>query len=99
MTATHDIGDRRKLTCEVRDEDGALVDPTALVFTMKTPDATVTSYEYLTDVEVVRDSLGLFHVYWDCAAAGKHYWRFAATGNVGAAEESTFTVRASKVLP
>jgi len=28
----HDIGDRRKLTCEVRDEDGDLVDPDVLVF-------------------------------------------------------------------
>ena len=99
MSATYDIGDRRKLTCEIRDENETLVDPTTLVFTMKKPDATLTTYTYGTDAQLVRDSTGLFHVYWDCATAGKYFYRYAATGNVGAAEESTFTVRASKVLP
>ena len=98
MAMTHDIGDRRKLTCEVRDDGGDLVDPDTLVFTMRDPAGVLTSYT-LTDVELVHDSVGAYHVYWDCAAAGKHWWRFAAGGNVGAAEESTFTVRQSKVLP
>jgi hypothetical protein len=95
--ATYDIGDRRKLTCEVRDEDGVLIDPTALVFTMKDPGGLLTSYD-LNDVELVRDSVGLFHTYWDCVLIGKHCWRFAASGNVGAAEEKNFTVRPSTVI-
>ncbi len=95
--STYDIGDRRKLTCEVRDEDEVLVDPTGLTFTMKIPDGTLTTYD-LNDAELVHDSTGKYHVYWDCATSGKYYWRFAATGNVAAAEESSFSVRASKVL-
>lgn len=95
--AVYDIGDRRKLTCEVRDEDAVLIDPTALVFTMKDPAGLVTVYDLL-DAELVRDSVGMFHVYWDCTIAGKYKWRFAASGNVGAAEEKFFAVKKSIVL-
>lgn len=97
MAETHDIGDRRKLTCEIRDETDALTDPDVLVFSMREPDGVLTTYD-LNDVEVVRDSVGLYHVYWDCTQSGTHNWRWAASGNVGAAEESAFKVRASKVL-
>ena len=95
--STYDIGDRRKLTCEVRDEAGDVVDPTGLTFTMKVPAGTLTSYD-LADVQLVHDSTGKYHVYWDCTTSGKYFWRFAATGNVAAAEESSFSVRASKVI-
>lgn len=94
---THDIGDRRKLTCEVRDESGALVDPVVLTFYMREPDGVLTTYD-LTDTEVVRDSVGVFHTYWDITQSGTHNWRWAASGNVGAAEETSFKVKASKVL-
>jgi hypothetical protein len=93
----HDLGDRRKLTCEVRDESDQLVDPTGLTFTMREPDGTLTSWTK-ADPEMINDSVGAYHVYWDCAQVGKHFWRFAATGNVGAAEESGFKVRVSRVL-
>lgn len=93
----HDIGDRRKLTCEVRNEAGALTAPTELVFTMREPDDTITTYDL--DDGVVTDSTGVYHVYWDITQAGKHYWRWAASGNVGVAEEASFKVLVSKVLP
>jgi hypothetical protein len=95
---THDLGDRRKLTCEIRDETDALVDPTGLTFSMREPDATLTDYTLTDTADLVRDSLGVYHVYWDCAQVGKHYYRFAATGNVGAAEEAGFKVRPSRVI-
>lgn len=75
----------------------ALADPTVLTFTMLEPDSTSTTY-VSGDAEVIRDSLGLFHVYWDCTQAGVHRWRFAATGTIAAAEEASFTVRESRVL-
>jgi hypothetical protein len=94
----YDIGDRRKLSCEIRNEDGDLADPTVLVFTMREPNDTVTEYEYGLDAELVRDSLGVFHVYWDCALAGFHHWRFEADGEVTVAAESNFAVRRSQVM-
>ena len=93
----HDIGDRRKLTCEVRDEDNALVDPDVLVLTMREPDNTLTTYS-LTDDEMITESVGLYHVYWDWTKAGKHFWRWVASGNVGVAEEASFKVLVSKVI-
>jgi hypothetical protein len=94
----HDIGDRRKLSCEIRDEDGQLADPTEVTFTIVAPDGVLTTYT-TDDPQLVRDSVGVYHVYWDCALSGTYRWRYAATGIIGAAQESAFYVRRSKVLP
>lgn len=94
----YDLGDRRKLICEIRDEDDVLADPTTLIFKMIEPDQTYTEYEYGTDEELVKDSTGKYHVYWDCITPGIHYWRYEATGSVVAAEEADFYVRKSKVV-
>ncbi len=93
----HDIGDRRKLSCEIRDEAGALADPTQVTFIIVTPDGVSTTYT-TADAALVKDSVGVYHVYWNCTQAGTHRWRFAASGSIGAAEESAFSVRRSKVL-
>jgi hypothetical protein len=47
----------------------------------------------------VHDGVGEFHVNWDAAQSGVHWGRFAASGNVGAAEELGFKVRSPKVTP
>lgn len=94
---THDVGDRRKLSCEIRDEDGALADPDYLTFAVREPDGAVTVYRYLTDAELVRESTGRFYVYWDCALAGVHHYRFEATGAIMAAAQDTFHATASTV--
>jgi hypothetical protein len=93
----YDIGDRRKLSCEIRNEDGDLTDPTTLTFTMREPDDAVTQFVYGTDTEVVRDGQGVFRVYWDCELAGFHNWRFEADGTVVVAAEAVFNVRRSQV--
>lgn len=86
------IGDRRKLSCEIRDEDGNLADPDTLTFTMYTPDDAVTTYEYGTDTELVRDSVGKFHVYWDCAQSGLHRYTWVSSGSLALVQGSTFLV-------
>ena len=98
MNSTYDIGDRRKLTCQVKDEGGALADPDALVFQMRHPDGSVIEYQYGTDSQLVRVSVGVFYVYWDCAVAGIHRYRWTATGALAAAEESGFQVRGTVFL-
>lgn len=92
----HDVGDRRKLSAEVRAEDGQLADPGALVFVMKEPDGALTSYTL--DDGVVRESVGVFYVHWDCVKVGVHRYRFAASGDVAAAQEASFHVQRSRVL-
>jgi hypothetical protein len=101
-TTTYDVGDRVKLSAEIRDLESVgspLIDPDTLVFKMLEPNATITTYTYGVDPELVRDSVGVFHVEWDVDQAGNHWSRFAASGNVGAAEERGFKVRAPRVTP
>jgi hypothetical protein len=93
----YDIGDRRKLSCEIRDETGVLIDPTTLLFKMYEPDKTLTVFTYGEDNEVNNDGVGSYYVYWDITKAGTHWWRYEATGNVGVAEEAKFLVRKSKL--
>ena len=102
----YDIGDRVRLSVEVRDREAAptdgvypLVDPDVLVFKMLEPDAVTTTYTFGVDAELVHDGVGEFHVNWDTAQSGVHWSRFSASGNVGAAEELGFKVLPSKVLP
>ena len=75
-----------------------LVDPSALAFTMLEPDGSTTSYQYGVDEAVLHDGLGLFRVEWDVVQAGTHWCRWAAAGNIGAAEELGFKARPSRVL-
>ena len=94
----YDIGDRRKLTIEVRDETGDLADPDALRFEMTTPDGQTASYILGTDAELVRDSEGCFHVYWDCAQDGIHRYKWIASGSLAVVEASSFLVGTSEDL-
>jgi hypothetical protein len=95
---TYDIGDRRRLSAAFRDEDSSLADPTTVTFWLREPDGYVMGYVYGVDAELVRDSLGTYHVDWDITAPGVHHWRFECTGNIAVAEESRFMVRESLVL-
>ena len=97
----YDVGDRVRLSIEIRDTDvvdDPLTDPDLLTFTMREPDDVVTSYIFGEDVQVVKDGVGLYHVAWDITKAGTHWSRFAAFGSIGAAEERGFKVRESKVI-
>lgn len=94
---SHDIGDRRKLTCKIRDESGELTDPDVLTFRMREPGGQVTEYTFGSDPAVVREGTGVFHVYWDCAKNGWHRYRWEATGLLAAAEEAKFFVTRSYV--
>lgn len=94
---TYDIGDRRKLSCELRNESGVLTDPDELKFKIRTPDNVVTTYIYGSNEELERDSVGKYYVYWDCTQRGDYFWRYEATGIITAAEETMFSVRKSVV--
>jgi hypothetical protein len=95
----HDVGDRRKLSCTVRDENGTAADPTGMRFIIVDPEGVKTTLVHGTNADLVRDSVGVFHVNWDCLKPGLHLYRFEATGNVQVAEESQFRVRRPEVVP
>lgn len=78
---------------------GTATDPTAVTFKIREPDATVTTYVYGTDAELVKSSTGVYYVDYTTAAEGIHAWRMVGTGTVIAAEEQQFTVRDSRFEP
>ena len=46
----------------IKDSAGTLVDPTTLQFTLINPAGIGTTYVYLTDSELIKDSTGNFHI-------------------------------------
>ena len=76
---------------------GAAQDPAAVSFTFKNPDGDIETYVHGTDVELVKDSTGNYHVDVDADAPGGWYFRFAGTGSGQAAAEGQFRVDSSKV--
>ena len=91
-----DKGDLVRCTGTFTNSAGTVVDPTVVLFKVKSPAGTTTTYTYGTDVEVVRDSAGVYHVDVDGNAAGQWYYRVYSTGTGQAAEEGRFSVDGSE---
>jgi hypothetical protein len=89
---SYDVG--QGVVCEAtfRNLAAALADPTTVTFKFETPAGAETTYVYLTDAQLVRDSLGLFHVNLTASAHGIWKWRWQSTGDPTAAIEGEFRV-------
>lgn len=86
----YDVGDLVTVSAEFRSRAGVLTDPTTVVVKYQAPDTTETSKTYGTDVEVVKDSTGCYHLDIDVTAAGTWYYRFNGSGAIQAAGEQSF---------
>ncbi|MGH6718759.1 MAG: hypothetical protein ACREER_05525 [Alphaproteobacteria bacterium] len=95
MTTTYDEGQLVRLTGTFTTLAGAAHDPTTVKVRWKAPDGAATIKQYGVDGEVVRDSLGVFHVDVNANAQGTWPYRWEATGVGQAAKEGEFFVRAS----
>ena len=90
---TYTDGELVKCTGTFRDEASALADPATVTFVFETPAAVVTDYVYGTDVEVVKDSTGVYHVNLDTTnQPGTWKYRFFSTGNGQTAAQAKFKV-------
>ena len=67
-------------------------DPTVVTYEMITPDGKSTAYIFGTDVALVKDSAGNYHVDFTPSMRGMHCYRFAGTGTCQAACEGQFLV-------
>lgn len=85
-----DKGDLVRVSAAFKDEAGAAVDPTTVSFTFRTPSGTETTFLHGTDTELVKDSVGNYHVDIDANAGGSWHWRFVSTGTGQAASEGYF---------
>lgn len=93
---TYLVGAIPRLKATFTDLNGDLADPTVIVFHILEPDtgATVTQYTFGVNVELVRDSEGVYYVDWIIEHAGEHCYRFVGTGDVRAVAERHFDVEA-----
>lgn len=89
----YDKGDLVRVTAAFSNAAGAAVDPTTVRFKFKNPAAVVVTYTYGTDAQLVKDSVGNYHVDVDANAISFWYWRWESTGSGQSAEEGFFNVR------
>jgi hypothetical protein len=72
---------------KIPDKNDPFADPTTLLLRVHRPDGTVQEFVYQTDIEVIRDSQGKYHVEYLVSQGGPHSWAWLPTGN--AAQPST----------
>jgi hypothetical protein len=84
---------RVRVRAKIRSLEGALTDPTQLVFSIQEPDENVTSYTWGIDSEVVKESDGEFYVDWEADQPGLHRYKWQANGAVQVAFGGAFNIR------
>lgn len=88
----YDVGDLVHITADFTNQAGSPTDPTAVICKIKTPGGTVTTYTYGTDPEIVKDSVGSYHLDHIATQEGTYKYRWEGTGAVQAAEDGRFYV-------
>lgn len=86
------LGEAVRVAAVFRNAAGTVADPTAVLFKYRDPAGAITPLAYPTDVALVKDSTGNYHVDIDASMAGTWNWRFYATGTGKTANEGSFTV-------
>jgi len=88
-------GDLVRCSGNFKNTAGADIDPTTVRFKFTKPSGLTTTYLYGTDAQLVRDSLGNFHVDLSADEPGEWRYRWESTGTGQAAEDHEFTVSSS----
>ncbi len=92
MNNTYALGNDVVCSALFRSSEGVVADPDTVSFSFRNGDGDVTTYVYGTDAEVVKDSVGNYHVNVDASARGTWHYRFYSTGTGKAADEKSFKV-------
>lgn len=87
-----DLGDLMRVSAVFTDLSDNLVDPDTVTFSVLHDDDEAISYSYGTDIEVVQDGVGEYHL--DISLDDTGFWRVrvASTGDGQGAEELAVTV-------
>lgn len=96
MANAYDVGDLVRISATFANVSGVNADPTTVKAKFKNPAGTVTTYTYGTDVQLVKDATGKYHVDISITSNGEWWYRWEGTGAVQAAEENDFVVRKSQ---
>ena len=89
VSAAYHVGDLRRIAGAWTVATVA-TDPTTITFHMREPDGVVTTYIHGTDVALVKDSTGNYHVDWTLAKVGRHRYRWVGTGSAAEADTGEF---------
>jgi len=98
-------GNRRRYTAtfKVPDQNGVLTDPTTITFyRRKEADPNPETYVYNTDIAVVREGQGIYHVdlsYSSSDADGRYWVGVKGTGTCEAFDELEVLVQKAKSKP
>ena len=95
MPATYYEGELVRVRAIFKTQAGVLIDPNIVNLSHRDPFPTTRILVYLTDVEVIRDSEGNYHVDIDANLPGLWTYRWWSTGLGQAAVERTFNVTAA----
>jgi hypothetical protein len=93
----YDKGDLVQLPASFVNDSNVATDPTGVSVKVMKPDGTTVTYTYLTDVEVVKDSTGNYHLDLAISLAGVYKYKWFGTGAVTTAEGGQFTVKPSPI--
>jgi hypothetical protein len=91
----YDQGDLVRSSATFATAAGVATDPAVVKCQYKNPAGVTVTLTYLTDVALVRDSMGNYHVDIDAATKGAWYVRWYATGTGQSAGERQFLVLTS----
>lgn len=95
----YSVGNLVRVSAVFKDAAGTAIDPTTVGFKVRRPDTgAVTTYVYGTDAQLVKDSVGNYHVDVSADATGEWPYRFYSTGTGQAAQESSFFADASRTV-
>jgi hypothetical protein len=83
------LGQKVRIAAVFSDEDGVEADPSAVYAVVKEPGEAAVTYTYGTDAELVRDSVGNYHLDQGLETAGIWAVRWHSTGNVQAGSADT----------
>ena len=87
------IGSLVRMSATFTDSAGAAIDPSVVRFKIRLGAAgTVTTYVYGTDLQLVKDGTGLYHVDWAAGSGGTLHYRFEGAGTATAANEDKFVI-------
>lgn len=89
---TYELDNVVRVSVVFKNSAGVNADPTAIQFQYQPENASVTTKIYGTDVEVVKDSTGNYHVDLTVSSAGRWWTKWKGTGAIIAADENSFYV-------
>lgn len=89
----YDIGNKVRVSASFTNvASGDAVDPDVVMFHWRRPAGARVTYTYGTDVELVKDDVGEYHVDLDLDKKGEWNYRWQSTGDGQAADHGSFTV-------